>query len=266
MTAALTTGRTARTLLLLVAVGLVCLAFLSPGEAKAQSQGLSLPRISIDMDDSEAEPGGVVGVLKILLLVTVLTLAPTILITMTSFTRIVVVFFFLRQAMGTQQTPPNTVLIALALFMTLFIMQPVLTQLNQNALQPYLNEEISQQQALESAGGPLKAFMLEQTREADLALFYNISGLPKPANAAEVPFHIAVPAFITSELKTAFQIGFLIYLPFLILDMVIASVLMAMGMMMLPPIIISLPFKIMLFVLVDGWNLVIGSLVKSFKV
>jgi flagellar biosynthetic protein FliP len=255
-------------ILSIAALGLAAalvLTALSSEPAFAQSQGLSLPNITVDTDGAGGEPGGVVGALKILLLVTILALAPTILITMTSFTRIVVVFFFLRQAMGTQQTPPNTVLIALALFMTFFIMQPVLTQLNDNALQPYLNEDISQEAALKAAGEPLKTFMLTQTRETDLALFYNISGLPKPASAEDIPFHIAVPAFIISELKTAFQIGFLIYLPFLILDMVIASVLMAMGMMMLPPVIISLPFKIMLFVLVDGWNLIVGSLVKSFK-
>ncbi len=243
---------------------LITLCFTAFGSEFANAAPVELPKISIEMGQ-EGEPGRVVGTLKILFLVTILALAPTFLITMTSFTRIVVVFFFLRQAMSTQQTPPNTVLIGLAMFLTFFIMKPVFIDINDNALQPYLNEEVSQEDAFETASKPLKAFMLKQTRENDLALFYTISGSAKPTTALEVPFHLAVPAFIISELKTAFQIGFLIYLPFLILDMVIASVLMAMGMMMLPPVIISLPFKIMLFVLIDGWNLVVGSLVKSFN-
>jgi len=183
---------------------------------------------------------------------------------MTPFTRIVIVFFFLRQALGTQQAPPNTVLIGLALFLTFFIMKPYLNEVNDRALQPYLDEQITQEQALDAAATPLKSFMLKQTREADLALFFSVGKLPKPKSLADVPFHVAVPAFLISELKTSFQIGFLIYIPFLILDMVIASVLMAMGMMMLPPVMISLPFKIMLFILIDGWSLLVGSLVKSF--
>jgi len=231
--------------------------------AEANAAPVDLPKISVEMGQ-EGEPQKVVGTIKILFMLTILTLAPTILITMTPFTRIVIVFFFLRQAMGTQQTPPNTVLIALALFLTFFIMKPALTTINDEALQPYMNEELSQEEAIELAQIPLKTFMLSQTRENDLALFFNISDTPKPETRKDVPFYIVLPSYVISELKTAFQIGFLIYLPFLILDMVIASVLMAMGMMMLPPIIISLPFKIMLFVLIDGWNLVVGSLVKSF--
>ena len=231
--------------------------------AAAQAAPVELPRITVDMG-REGEPAQVVGTVKLLMLFTILMIAPTILITMTSFTRIVVVFFFLRQALGTQQTPPNAVLIGLALFLTFFIMKPVFVTINDDALQPYLKEQITQEAAFETAAEPLKGFMLRQTRETDLALFFKISGLGKPQSVEDVPFHIAVPAFITSELKTAFQIGFLIYLPFLILDMVIASVLMAMGMMMLPPVLISLPFKIMLFVLIDGWSLLIGALVESF--
>ncbi len=254
-------GRITTVLLL---ISLFCGVLLFVEAKPAEAAPLDLPKISLDMGGGDDEPGKVVGTLKILFMLTILMLAPTILITMTSFTRIIIVFFFLRQALGTQQTPPNTVLIGLALFLTFFIMQPVLDQLNEGALQPFLNEEISQEQGLEAAETPLKAFMLKQTRETDLAVFYKISGMAKPEKPMDVPFHIAVPAFITSELKTAFQIGFLIYLPFLILDMVIASVLMAMGMMMLPPVIISLPFKIMLFVLIDGWSLVVGSLVQSF--
>ncbi len=246
-----------------ILIALALLAGLFFIMADASAAPLELPKISIEMGD-QGEPGQVVGTIKIMVLLTVIMLAPSILITMTSFTRIVIVFFFLRQAMSTQQSPPNTVLIGLAMFLTFFIMKPVLTEINDTALQPYLEGTVTQEQALESASTPIKGFMLSQTREADLALFFRISKSPKPNSVADVPFHIAVPSFIISELKTAFQIGFLIYLPFLILDMVIASVLMAMGMMMLPPVIISLPFKIMLFVLIDGWNLIVGSLVKSF--
>lgn len=250
------------TLLIVIFIATIVLS-LTLHESEAGAAPVELPKISVEMGQDD-EPTKVVGTIKILFLLTVLTLAPTILITMTPFTRIVIVFFFLRQAMGTQQTPPNTVLIALALFLTFFIMKPALTAINDEALQPYMNEDVSQEDALELAEIPLKNFMLSQTRETDLALFFNISDTPKPETRKDVPFFIVLPAYVISELKTAFQIGFLIYLPFLILDMVIASVLMAMGMMMLPPIIISLPFKIMLFVLIDGWNLVVGSLVKSF--
>lgn len=201
---------------------------------------------------------------QILLLLTALSLAPAFVILMTSFTRIVVVLGFLRQALGTQQSPPTQVLVGLALFLTIFIMGPVWDKVNETALQPYLKKEMSQEQALTAAAGPLKEFMLRQTREKDLLLFVEMAKISVPSTAGDLPIRIVIPAFIVSELKTAFQIGFMIYIPFLILDMVVASVLLSMGMMMLPPIVISLPFKLMLFVLVDGWALLVGTLVRSF--
>jgi flagellar biosynthetic protein FliP len=204
--------------------------------------------------------------IQILAFMTVLTLLPSILMMMTSFTRIIITFAILRQAIGLQQTPSNQILLGIALFLTLFIMGPVLSEVNETAVQPYMAEEIKSGEALERALKPFHQFMLAQTRESDLALFMRISGRDDIASAEEVPFTILAPAFVTSELKTAFQIGFLLFIPFLVIDLVVASVLMAMGMMMLSPIIISLPFKIMLFVLVDGWALIIGTLASSFAV
>lgn len=229
----------------------------------AEAWAIPFPSIQVGIGDVES-PEMVSSALQILFLLTVLTLAPSILIMMTSFTRILIVLSFLRQAMGTQQTPPTQVLIGLTLFLTMFLMSPVWTEVNNNALQPFLEEEISQEQALERAQSPVKEFMLRQVREKDLALFINLSGEEPPASLQDIKLQIVVPAFIISELKTAFQIGFLIYIPFLILDMVVASILLSMGMMMLPPVLISLPFKLMLFVMVDGWHLIAGSLVKSF--
>ena len=225
-------------------------------------EALSLPSIQLGVDDVE-EPEKVSSALQILFLLTILTLAPSILILPTSFARIVIVLSFLRQAMGTQQTPPTQILIGLGLFLTLFVMGPTWTEINDKALQPYLKEEISQTDALKKAEMPLKTFMLRQTREKDLSLFVDISG-DQPSTNQEIDIRSIIPAFIISELKTAFQIGFLIYIPFLILDMVVASILLSMGMMMLPPVLISLPFKLMLFVMVDGWYLTVGSLMRSF--
>ena len=202
--------------------------------------------------------------LQILAVMTVLTLLPSFLITMTAFTRITIVLAILRQAMGLQTTPSNQILLGLSLFLTIFIMQPVLNRVNEEALQPYLTEQITSVEALQKASHPFHEFMLKQTRESDIALFMRISKSPDVQSAQDVPFFVLAPAFLTSELKTAFQIGFVLFIPFLIIDLVVASVLMAMGMMMLSPVIISLPFKIMLFVLVDGWALVIGSLTASF--
>jgi len=204
--------------------------------------------------------------IQVLLLMTALSLLPAALILMTSFTRIVIVLSILRQALGTAQTPSNQVLIGLALFLTLFIMGPVLSEVYDTALQPYLADQISAQAALDAAQVPVREFMLAQTRDDDLALFARISGQEHFAHEADVPFTLLMPAFATSELKTAFQIGFLLFIPFLVIDLVVASVLMSMGMMMLSPLIISLPFKIMLFVLVDGWALVLGTLATSFYV
>lgn len=214
---------------------------------------------------NNGEPENYVFSIQLLLILTVLTIAPSILIMMTSFTRILIVLGFIRSALGLQQTPPNQVIIGLAMFLSFFIMMPIATEINDEAIKPYLAEEISQDQAIETALSPIREFMFKQTRDKDMALFMGISGNSSVSNLDEIPTHIIVPSFIISELKTAFQIGFIIYIPFLVIDMVVASTLMAMGMMMLPPVIISLPFKILLFVLVDGWNLIVKSLVLGFK-
>ncbi|GAB6908863.1 flagellar type III secretion system pore protein FliP [Desulfosarcina cetonica] len=221
------------------------------------------PLISIGLDQGN-DPGKMTVVMQLFLLMTVLSLAPSILIMLTSFTRIAIVFSLLRQAMGTNQLPPNQVVIGLSLFLTFYIMTPVWSQINQEALQPLLNKQIGQTQALERALVPIRKFMISQTREKDLALLVNIAKIARPANVDEVPTTVLIPSFIISELKTAFQIGFMLYVPFLIIDMVVASVLLSMGMMMLPPVMVSLPCKLMIFVLADGWYLIVGSLVKSF--
>lgn len=220
------------------------------------------PAVDVNITNPET-PSDVMGMLNIFLGLTVLSLAPAILVLMTSFTRIMIVLSFVRNALATQQVPPNQVLIGLALFLTVFVMQPVLSTVNQDAVQPYLAGELSQQEALAKAEAPLREFMIENTRANDLELFIELSQNPAQS-VDEVPFLTIVPAFVISELKTAFQMGFMIFVPFLVLDMIVASTLMSMGMMMLPPVMISLPFKILLFVLVDGWNLVIKSLVQSF--
>ena len=221
----------------------------------------SLPKIEMVVGGGE---GDWVGILRILAMLTILTLAPAILLTMTSFTRIIIVFSFLRQALGTQQSPPNQVMLALALFLTVFIMQPVWSKIHTEALQPYMEGTLSQELALDRAMAPVRRFMFKHTRQKDLAVFIRSTGGDKPTTRADINNFQLIPAFVLSELKTAFQMGFMLYVPFLVLDMVVASILMAMGMMMLPPILISLPFKVMLFVLVDGWNLLVVSLVKSF--
>ena len=222
-----------------------------------------IPGINISVNPAD-NPEQVATTLQIVFLLTILTLAPALLIMTTSFTRFVIVLSFLRQAIGTPQTPSNQIIIGISLFLTLFVMMPVYEEINSMALEPYLDERISQEEFLNSATVPIKRFMQKYTREKDLALFVRIAKIPRPNNIDEVPIWVVIPAFVLSELKTAFQIGFLLYVPFLVIDMVIASILMAMGMMMMPPIMISLPFKLMLFVLVDGWHLIIGSMVKSF--
>jgi flagellar biosynthetic protein FliP len=223
----------------------------------------SEPIVSIDIGDG-GEPIGASS-LSLLLIITILSLAPAILIMMTCFTRIVIVLGFVRTSLGTQQMPPNQVLIGLALFMTLFVMSPTISQVNEQALQPYLDGEISQTEALSKAAVPMKEFMYKQTREKDLLLFMNYTKTEKPETYQDIPLTVLVPAYAMSELKTAFQMGFMIFIPFLVIDMVVSSTLMAMGMMMLPPVMISLPFKILLFVLVDGWYLVVKSLLTSFQ-
>ena len=224
---------------------------------------ISTPFFSLGLDRAE-QPGAPTVTLQIFLLMTVLSLAPAILIMVTSFTRIVIVLSLLRRALGTMQMPPNQVMIGLALFLTFFIMAPVWQKIDQKALQPYLDKKIGNQQALQNAVEPLKEFMFKQTRKKDLALFVDIAKLERPRNITDIPTTVLIPSFIISEVKTAFQIGLLLYVPFLIIDMVVASVLLSMGMMMLPPIMVSLPFKLMLFVLADGWYLLVGSLVKGF--
>ena len=227
------------------------------------SSGGSAPSLTIGLANTE-DPGEVSMVLKIFVMLTVLSIAPAILIMLTSFTRIVIVLSILRQAMGTQQMPPNQVIIGLALFLTCFVMSPVYNEINREALQPYLEKKITSTEALESATTHIREFMFKQTREKDLALLVDIAQVERPQNRADIPTTVLIPSFVISELKVAFQIGFLLYVPFLIIDIVVASVLLSMGMMMLPPIMISLPFKLMLFVLADGWYLIVGSLVKSF--
>lgn len=224
-----------------------------------------IPGVNVTIGEANT-PEQVATTLQILVILTVLTLAPAILVMTTSFTRIIIVLGFMRQALGTNQSPPTQVLLGLALFLTFFVMEPVWSDINANALRPYLDKRLSQDQALDRAAVPLKAFMQKFIREKDLALFVRISNIPRPRTINDVPIHVIIPAFIISELKTAFQIGFLLYVPFLVVDLVVSSVLMAMGMMMLPPIMISLPLKLMLFVLVDGWNLIVGALVESFFV
>ncbi|MNR86822.1 Flagellar biosynthetic protein FliP precursor [compost metagenome] len=235
----------------------IALLFLTAGAAHAQ---LQVPQIPLT-----DRPQDVAASLQILALLTVLTLAPAILMLMTSFTRIVIVLAFLRQAMGTQSMPPNQVVVGLALFLTFFVMAPVIGDINQTALQPYAQGAISQQVALDRAQQPLRKFMFKQTRQKDLALFVSMAKMERPRRPDDIPTHVLIPAFVISELKTAFQIGFVIYLPFLVIDMVVASILMSMGMMMLPPVMISLPFKLILFVLVDGWHLLSRALVSSFQ-
>jgi len=232
---------------------------LLPSPVLAQS---GLPAIIVDT----AEGGGQTWSLSLqaLALMTTLTLLPAMLLLMTSFTRITIVLGILRTAMGTAQTPSNQVLLGLALFLTLFVMRPVFTEVYDTAIQPFLAEEMDAQTAIETASKPFRTFMLQQTRDNDLNLFLNMSDSPPPQDVNDVSFWVLLPAFVTSELKTAFQIGFMLFIPFLIIDLVVASVLMSMGMMMLSPLIISLPFKLMLFVLVDGWNLVLGTLAGSF--
>lgn len=231
---------------------------------------LPIPQIGINVEPAES-PQEVTASLQILFILTIISLAPSILIMMTSFTRIIVVLHFLRSALGTQQTPPNQVLMGIALFLTLFIMSPTFSQVNDQAIKPYNAGQISQQDAIDKAMRPMRDFMFRQVRNSDLNLFMGIAQMDPIENtedvsiADQIPSRVLIPAFIISELKTGFMIGFLLYIPFIVIDMVVASTLMSMGMMMLPPVMISLPFKILLFVLVDGWNLVIGQLVQTFR-
>lgn len=237
------------------------LALLVPSFGFAADSGIPALQLITNEDGSQSYS----VTLQILALMTALTFLPAMLMMMTSFTRIIVVFAILRQALGLQQTPSNQIILGLTLFLTIFIMTPVLERVNAEAIQPYMAEELAPLEAVEKASVPFREFMMAQTREDDLALFMRISG-KQAASPEEVSFWVLMPTFVTSELKTAFQIGFILFLPFLVIDMVVASVLMAMGMMMLSPIIISLPFKIMFFVLIDGWALIMGTLAASFGI
>ena len=223
----------------------------------------TLPKITMGVEEGK-DAKDLSVTLQILLMLTILTLAPSIIIMLTSFIRIVVVFSFLRHAIGTHQMPPNQLLVGLALILTVFVMAPTITKVNETALQPFMKDEINQQEAYDIGIQPIREFMFKQVREKDLALFVSLSGLPKPEKPDDLPTYIIIPGFIISELRIAFQISFILFIPFLIIDMVVASVLMSMGMLMLPPIMVSLPFKILLFVLVDGWYLIIKSMVASF--
>jgi len=230
----------------------------------ALAQATKDPTISLQVSGLDATEPWTFG-LRILFMLTVLTLAPALLMLVTSFTRVVIVLGLLRQALGTLHAPPNQVMIGLALFLTLFIMMPVWERVRTEALNPFLENQMTQEVAMQRAIDPIREFMLKQVREKDLGLFMSMGKIPDPQTAKDVPIHVLVPAFVTSELRTAFQIGFLIYVPFLVIDMIVASTLMSMGVMMLPPIMISLPFKLVLFVLADGWFLVVGSLMNSFQ-
>ena len=225
---------------------------------------VGIPAVSLTINDDGTTEYSVT--LQILALMTLLTFLPAMLMMMTSFTRIIIVFSILRQALGLQQTPSNQVLVGLALFLTFFIMAPVFDQVNEEAIQPYMAEEMTSMEALEAASRPFHQFMIRNTRESDLDMFMRISDTPRVETQEDVPMRVLVPAFVISELKTAFQIGFMLFIPFLVIDLVVASVLMAMGMMMLSPVIVSLPFKIMLFVLADGWAMVVGTLAASFGI
>lgn len=258
---------------LVPALGLLVLASALAGPAAAQDAAPPAPIAPVTADSPvltlklEGSEGvrSMDAALKIVLLMTVLSLAPGILVLTTSFTRIVIVLGFLRQAIGANQAPSNQIIIGLSLFLTMVVMSPTLKQMNEEALQPFLAEEIGQDEAFALVQAPLKAFMLAQVREKDIALFLELTATAPPATPEELPMLVVIPSFVISELKTAFQMGFVLFIPFLIIDMVVASVLMSMGMMMLPPVLISLPFKILLFVLVDGWFLVVQSLVAAFR-
>ena len=246
-------------------ISIICILFFA---ITLYAEPVALPNINIDIGQS-TDPSQVTSSLQMIFLLTILTLAPSLLVMMTAFTRIVISLHFVRSALGTQQMPPNQVLIGLALFLTLFIMSPTFELVNNEAIKPYSASEISQEEAIEKGMYPIKEFMLRQTRDVDLKLFADIAEMPPIPEGedivANIPVTILIPAFIISEIRAGFMIGFLIFIPFIVIDMVVASTLMSMGMMMLPPAMIALPFKILLFILVDGWNLVIGQLTQTFK-
>lgn len=245
-------------LVLVVEVGSVSAQAAQPG-----SQTNLFPNLNISVGGAEDGEDFSLAI-QTLIIITILSFGPAMVTMMTSFTRLVVVFFFLRMGLGTQQSPPNQVLLGLAMFITIFIMAPTFNHINEEAIQPYLQEEITQTEALDRAGSPIKRFMVKQTREKDLLLFMDMGSIDTVGSVEELPLYVVVPAFVISELRVAFQIGFLIYLPFMVIDLVVASVLLSMGIMFLPPVLVSLPFKILVFVLTDGWYLLVESMVNSF--
>ncbi len=247
-------------LFVVILLGVLCLS--STGFAQS-IQGIALPKVGINVGTS-GNPNDVAGTIQLLILLTVLSLAPSILIMTTSYLRIIVVFNFLKNALGTGQMPPNQLLAGMAMFVTFFIMTPTWTKVNNEALKPYLDKKISLDSAYNTGIKPVRGFMFKQVRDEDLELFISMANMSRPGNKEELPTHILIPAYIISELRAGFIIGFFIFIPFLVVDMIVSSILMSMGMMMLPPMMVSLPFKILLFVLVDGWSLIIGSLVRSF--
>lgn len=255
------------TLVFVVSTTFLTVSATAPDTSDITNTTTSSDNISDDLEGllSFNFNGNTADTVQIILLLTLISLLPSILLMMTSFTRIIIVFSFLRNALGLQQTPPNQVLIGLALFLTIFIMAPVFTQINEEALQPYSDGVITQDEFLEKASGPIKEFMYKQTRAEDVNMFLSLSGNERPETIDDIGLSVIIPAFITSELRRAFLYGFLIFLPFLIIDMVVSSVLMSMGMIMLPPVMISLPFKVLLFVLVDGWGLLVKTLVVTFN-
>lgn len=248
-------------IVLFLALLMVAAAGIDAAWAQQSGSGTAIPNVNISVGDEDGEFSLAIQTLIIL---TILSFGPAIVTMMTSFTRLVVVFFFLRMGLGTQQSPPNQVLLGLAMFITIFIMAPTFNQINEQALQPYMNEEISQNEALGRASTPIKEFMVKQTREKDLLLFMDMGQVEVVSDIEELPLYVVIPAFVISELRIAFQIGFMIYLPFMVIDLVVASVLLSMGIMFLPPVLVSLPFKILVFVLTDGWYLLVESMVKSF--
>jgi flagellar biosynthetic protein FliP len=253
--------------LIILLVGLTIL--LVPAAAAAQGRGGGAPASSVTATPSTLQVqvdgvGAVSAPLQIVILLTLLSFVPAALVMMTSFTRIAIVFHFMRQAIGTQEMPSNQMVIGLTLFLTAFIMAPTVARINESAIQPALAGQISTTTALERAAPALRDFMLKQTREADLALFVGLAGIPRPASAQDLPMRVVIPAFAISELKTGFQMGFFIFIPFLLVDLVVSTTLLSMGMLQLPPMMVSLPFKVLLFVMIDGWNLLVGSLVRSF--
>lgn len=248
-------------------IAIILFIFFTMFSISVGAQEFQLPDINLQIGNNQNGgdgEGDLVLSLRILLLLTVISLAPSILIMVTSFTRIIIVLSLIRNALATQRMPPNQVLIGLAIFMTVFIMAPVWQSINADALQPYMNQEIDTETFYQEAAEPIREFMFKQTREKDLALFIQMADVDRPENRDDIPLYVLIPSFVISELKSAFQIGFMIYLPFIMIDMVVASILMSMGMMMLPPVMISLPFKLLLFILVDGWYLLIETLIKTF--